>query len=71
MRWIPVTERLPKCEFAQNFKKEVLVTGIEAISGKRVYSIKVWDVDRWRPESAPSIMWDAWMPVPKPFKGGE
>lgn len=59
--WVPVSERLPE------HHKEVLVTGVSAISGKKVYSVKVWDVDRWRPESAPSIRWDAWMPLPEAY----
>ena len=63
--WIPVTERLPE------HHKEVLVTGVSAISGKKVYSVKVWDVDRWRPESAPSIRWDAWMPLPEAYRPEE
>lgn len=64
-KWVPVTERLPE------HHEDVLVTGDEAISGKKVYSVKVWDVDRRRPESAPSIRWDAWMPLPEPYRPEE
>lgn len=64
-RWIPVDERKPE------HHEMVILTGIEAINNKRVYAIKCWDVDRWRPDnSAPSIYWDYWHKLPEPPKEG-
>ena len=65
-RWIPVDERKPE------HHEFVILTGIEAINNKRVYAIKCWDRDTWRPcNSAPSINWDYWHKLPTPPKDGD
>ena len=62
-RWIPVDKRKPE------HHEFVILTGIEAINNKRVYAIKCWDRDTWRPcNSAPSIFWDYWHKLPEPPK---
>ena len=62
-KWISVNEALPKNH------EDVLVYGIEAINNKYLYAIKCWDVDTWRPLSAPSVSWVAWQPLPEPWRG--
>ncbi len=62
--WIPVSKRLPEGN------EKVLVCGVEAINNSRVYAVKNWDVDTWRPLSAPSVKWLAWMPLPEPYEEG-
>ena len=60
-KWIPADEQKP------DKHEMVILTGIEAINNKRVYDIKCWDRDTWRPcNSAPSIFWDYWHKLPKP-----
>jgi hypothetical protein len=62
-KWTLVTEALPKNH------EDVLVYGIEAINNKYLYAVRCWDVDTWRPLSAPSVSWIAWQPLPKPWEG--
>lgn len=62
-KWIPVAKALPKNH------EDVLVYGIEAINNKCLYAVKCWDVDTWRPLSAPSVSWIAWQPLPEPWEG--
>lgn len=63
-RWFPADEQKP------DNHEMVILTGIEAINNKRIYAIKCWDVDRWRPDnSAPSIYWDYWHKLPVPPEG--
>ena len=63
--WISVKDRMPEEH------TDVLLTGIEALNNERIYAVKVNDAGVWRPISAPSILWDYWMPLPKPPKEGE
>ena len=61
-RWISVKDRLPEED------TDVLLTGIEALNNERIYAVKVNDAGVWRPMSAPSVLWDYWMPLPEPPK---
>ena len=62
-KWIMVKEKLP------TVGEKVLVCGIEGIGNVIVYGVKTFDRaegGKWKPLSAPSIIWYAWQPLPKP-----
>lgn len=64
-QWIPVSERLPESI------EGVLVCGREALNNSVIYAVKWYDNGVWRPLSAPSCSWEAWMPLPESFYGNE
>lgn len=62
-RWIPVSERLPKEE------KEVLITAWKDTVLIAWRSEGVWNCDSFFFDDSTEV--SAWMPLPKPYKGGE
>lgn len=56
-RWIPTSERLPE------------KTGIYLISIGDLVASKSFDGHNFRTESEVRFVPDAWMPLPKPYKG--
>ena len=66
-QWIPVTERLPEEE------KEVLVTGKYGEIDIALWKYESWtdNVVEWEGNGYSFIKPIAWMPLPKPWKGGD
>lgn len=66
--WIPCSERLP------DKNGSYLVSFKEAITNSDGLCVKYWsgEEQRWRPcNYAPSVNWQAWMPLPPAYKEGE
>jgi len=52
------------CDIPPEHHRDVIVRGIEAIGGNRVYKVMQWDNDTWRPKDyAPSIEWLDWSEI--------
>ena len=58
-RWFSIDEVKPEPH------EDVLVRGVEMFSGKEITAVKQFDVDTFRPVSAPSVVWKEWHKIPK------
>lgn len=65
-RWIPVSEKLPVIE--NNLCKRVLVTTSWGLVREAYYCVDHWEINDISYKLTSIV---AWMPLPKPYMGGE
>ena len=59
VKWIPVTERLPK-------KHQYVLVTYNGLDGSRLVVVTNWNPNTWIESNSV-----AWMPVPEPYEGGQ